>query len=74
MTNNRVKSGYQNRRTAPIDLVPDAGARSGTADGIETSEPSLAADDVEGGDLSPVTPPRRSDTLSPTNHIPPLNV
>lgn len=32
-SNNRVKSGYTNRPTAPIDMVPSAGAVSGTADG-----------------------------------------
>ncbi|KIY51374.1 hypothetical protein FISHEDRAFT_71002 [Fistulina hepatica ATCC 64428] len=36
VSNNRVKSGYPNRGKAPIDTVPDAGARSGTADGRET--------------------------------------
>ncbi|KAF9014989.1 hypothetical protein BDQ17DRAFT_1535735 [Cyathus striatus] len=41
VSNNRVKSGYQNRTTAPIDLVPQAGSRSGTSDGIETTEPGL---------------------------------
>ncbi|KAG6869173.1 hypothetical protein C0993_012272 [Termitomyces sp. T159_Od127] len=44
VSNNRVKSGYQNRPRAPIDMVPAAGARSGTADGTDTSEPSIAAD------------------------------
>lgn len=77
VSNNRVKSGYQNRGRAPIDMVPSAGARSGTADGIETSEPSIAVDetDLESGDSRPTTPlPRRSDTLSPTSQIPPLRV
>lgn len=33
VSNNRVKSGYTNRTKAPIDMVPSAGAISGTADG-----------------------------------------
>lgn len=75
VSNNRVKSGYQNRRTAPIDMVPDAGSRSGTANGIETTEPTLAIPDVERGDSSPSTAvPRRSNTLSPPGDIPPLRV
>ncbi|KAF9270500.1 hypothetical protein L218DRAFT_952614 [Marasmius fiardii PR-910] len=41
VSNNRVKSGYQDRK-APIDDVPHAGSRSGTADGKETSLPSVA--------------------------------
>ncbi|KAF5368144.1 hypothetical protein D9615_010207 [Tricholomella constricta] len=42
VSNNRIKSGYENRTQATIDMVPHAGARAGTADGIETSEPSIA--------------------------------
>ncbi|KAI0257359.1 hypothetical protein BJV78DRAFT_1277899 [Lactifluus subvellereus] len=38
VSNNRVKSGYANRQNAPINLVPDAGARAGTANGRETTE------------------------------------
>ncbi|KAF9073807.1 hypothetical protein BDP27DRAFT_1318185 [Rhodocollybia butyracea] len=41
VSNNRVKSGYNNRRNAPIDRVPQAGARSGTANGQETTEAGL---------------------------------
>ncbi|KAL0579782.1 hypothetical protein V5O48_002193 [Marasmius crinis-equi] len=49
VSNNRVKSGYTNR-TAPIDNVPQAGARSGTADGRETTMPAVLPDhDVEVG-------------------------
>ncbi|KAK1220957.1 hypothetical protein PQX77_016254 [Marasmius sp. AFHP31] len=40
ISNNRVKSGYTNR-TAPIDDTPQAGARSGTADGRETTMPPV---------------------------------
>ncbi|KAF8624762.1 hypothetical protein AX15_005656 [Amanita polypyramis BW_CC] len=48
VSNNRIKSGHQNRMNAPIDKVPGAGARSGTADGVEISEPGLAHPDEEG--------------------------
>jgi len=41
-TNNRVKSGYDNRRRAPIDMVPSAGARAGHADGVETTGMGIA--------------------------------
>lgn len=37
VSNNRVKSGYENRGKAPIDMVPSAGARAGHADGVETT-------------------------------------
>ncbi|KAJ7169555.1 hypothetical protein C8R46DRAFT_1089173 [Mycena filopes] len=58
VSNNRIKSGYENRARAPIDMVPDAGAASGTADGIETSEPGLANTDadLEQGQGTPTTP------------------
>ena len=42
MTNNRVKSGYENRTKAPIDMVPSAGARAGRADGVETTGTGIA--------------------------------
>lgn len=42
VSNNRVKSGYENRGRAPIDMVPSAGARAGHADGIETTENGIA--------------------------------
>ncbi|KAG6832247.1 hypothetical protein H0H92_004212 [Tricholoma furcatifolium] len=79
VSNNRIKSGYQNRR-APIDQVPGAGARAGTANGIETSEPSLANNDVdlEDGDgnasarlMSPRSP---EALLTPQSQIPSLRV
>jgi len=82
VSNNRIKSGYENRRKAPIDMVPGAGARAGTADGIETTELGLAhshADLEEGGgeqrspltmNLSPPTP----TALSPQSSIPHLRV
>ncbi|KAL0950826.1 hypothetical protein HGRIS_007588 [Hohenbuehelia grisea] len=47
VSNNRIKSGYTNRGKAPIDLVPSAGARSGTADGIDTTEAGLASADLD---------------------------
>lgn len=50
VSNNRVKSGYENRKNAPINLIPDAGARVGTANGRETTEASIALpDNIEEG-------------------------
>jgi hypothetical protein len=60
-SNNRVKSGYENRHNAPINRVPDAGARVGTANRLETTEASIASNDVEG----------RPDG-SRRSHIPPV--
>ena len=54
-SNNRVKSGYENRSNAPIDMIPQAGSRSGTADGMETTEASLALPDIEAGPHSPIS-------------------
>ncbi len=42
MSNNRVKSGYENRISAPIDKVPAAGSREGRADGVEITKPGIA--------------------------------
>jgi len=42
VSNNRVKSGYENRGRAPIDMVPSAGARAGHADGVEISGTGIA--------------------------------
>ncbi|KAJ7899978.1 hypothetical protein B0H14DRAFT_2556241 [Mycena olivaceomarginata] len=69
VTNNRIKSGHENRARAPIDMVPDAGSRSGTANGIETSEPGLASTeaDLEAG-LTPTAINPRA-TLSPQNSL-----
>ncbi|KAJ7655155.1 hypothetical protein DFH06DRAFT_1201727 [Mycena polygramma] len=77
VTNNRIKSGYENRARAPIDMVPQAGAISGTADGIETSEPGLANPDadLEDGQGTPtVLTTARSATLSPQSSIPTIRV
>lgn len=52
-SNNRVKSGYEDRAQAPIDMVPSAGARCGTADGKETTDSTLAAPDIEVGPRTP---------------------
>ena len=50
VSNNRVKSGYEDRKNAPINLIPDAGARAGTANGRETTDASIALpDDIEEG-------------------------
>ncbi|KAI0050702.1 hypothetical protein FA95DRAFT_1555414 [Auriscalpium vulgare] len=67
VSNNRVKSGYANRAAAPIDMVPDAGARAGTANGKETTQSSVASPDIEEGRSTP-TP--SSSSLSPR---PPLS-
>ncbi|KAF7310631.1 hypothetical protein HMN09_00605900 [Mycena chlorophos] len=56
VSNNRIKSGHENRARAPIDNVPDAGSRSGTANGIETTEVGLSAGvetDLERGGQTP---------------------
>jgi hypothetical protein len=45
-SNNRVKSGYADRRNAPIDTGADAGARAGGADGRETTEAGVASADI----------------------------
>lgn len=76
VSNNRVKSGYENRSRAPIDLVPAAGARSGTADGIETTEPGLAPqiESLEEGQPSPLSLSRTSSLLTPQSQIPQLHV
>jgi hypothetical protein len=76
VSNNRVKSGYENRQRAPIDMVPHAGARAGTADGIETTEPGLASfNDLEDGQRTPATQSTRSpNSLSPQSQIPHLRV
>ncbi|KAF8640977.1 hypothetical protein AX17_000623 [Amanita inopinata Kibby_2008] len=68
VSNNRVKSGYENRINAPIDQVPLAGARSGTADGIETSEPGLAKSEslYDEGHATPSGSSTRSPTASAT--------
>ncbi|KAF5377626.1 hypothetical protein D9615_005154 [Tricholomella constricta] len=78
VSNNRIKSGYENRTQAPIDMVPHAGARAGTADGIETSEPSIANTDAELEDgetnTARLLSPRSSSLLTPQSHIPTLRV
>lgn len=62
-------------------MVPGAGARAGTADGIETSEPGLGNFDatLEDGELTPSpllprTPRTASALLSPQSQIPHLRV
>ncbi|KAF4572646.1 hypothetical protein EYR40_004272 [Pleurotus pulmonarius] len=80
VSNNRIKSGYENRGMAPIDMVPGAGARCGTADGTETSEPGLALPDayLEDGERTPAPAimrrPITPNTLEPQNRIPSLTV
>ncbi|KAF9519846.1 hypothetical protein BS47DRAFT_1000952 [Hydnum rufescens UP504] len=55
-SNNRVKSGYTNRATAPIDLVPGAGALSGNADGTQ-APPAALPFQVNKAHISPVSSP-----------------
>ncbi|KAG6902316.1 hypothetical protein C0995_001695 [Termitomyces sp. Mi166 len=78
VSNNRVKSGYENRHRPPIDMVPSAGARSGTADGTETSEPSITNEvDLEDGEgITParLVSPRSPEALTPQSRIPSLRV
>ncbi|KAI1797632.1 hypothetical protein LXA43DRAFT_877018 [Ganoderma leucocontextum] len=75
-SNNRVRSGMNPR---PIDFVPGAGARRGTADGIETTDAPLGVvdADVEQGEAHPASPmllpptpttarPRGSTLTTPT--------
>ena len=71
VSNNRVKSGYENRKDAPINLIPDAGARAGTANGRETTEASIALpDNIEEGQRHPGGSRRSQMTLtvSPQGH------
>ncbi|KAJ7293243.1 hypothetical protein C8J57DRAFT_1268494 [Mycena rebaudengoi] len=78
VTNNRIKSGYENRAQAPIDMVPNAGARSGTADGVDTSEPGLANPDADleagHGTSALLTPLAANPSFTPQNAIPTIQV
>jgi len=66
VSNNRVKSGYEDRGSAPINLVPDAGSRAGTANGRETTEASIALpDDIEEGQRRPISSRPPPTTLEP---------
>ncbi|KIM67062.1 hypothetical protein SCLCIDRAFT_1210535 [Scleroderma citrinum Foug A] len=47
VSNNRVKSGYESRANAPIDSVPEAGARMGSANGDEYTIHSIAVSGME---------------------------
>lgn len=74
VTNNRIKSGYENRMRAPIDMVPSAGARAGRADGIETTGTGIANLDsqLEDGEALTIptmhTSPQSSNNQSLTPH------
>jgi len=79
VSNNRVKSGYRNRGSAPIDTVPYAGVRMGNADGLETTDSGLAALDLEDGQRTPNlrtpnTNVTSTENLSPDSSIPSLRV
>jgi len=73
VTNNRVKSGYENRVKAPIDMVPSAGARAGHANGVETTSTGIANLDsqLEDGEaLMTPTSPQFSNRQSLTPQAP----
>lgn len=57
VSNNRIKSGYENRPKAPIDMVPSAGARAGHADGVETTRTGIANLDSQLEDGEALTAP-----------------
>ena len=72
-----MRSGVNPR---PIDLVPDAGARRGTADGTETTEIGLGVVDPERGEGSrlPPTPGSRgvrgTSTTAPSSPTPEISI
>ncbi|KAF5337121.1 hypothetical protein D9611_003197 [Ephemerocybe angulata] len=76
VSNNRIKSGYENRKQAPIDMVPGAGARAGTANGIETTEPGLVGSQptIEDGGISPILLSTTPSESSSPGSIPNLQV
>ncbi|KZS93067.1 hypothetical protein SISNIDRAFT_550078 [Sistotremastrum niveocremeum HHB9708] len=51
-SNNRIKSGYENRTQAPIDTVPDAGSRTGFPNGVEDTHSSIKVPDLEEGEAT----------------------
>ncbi|EIN13623.1 hypothetical protein PUNSTDRAFT_94807 [Punctularia strigosozonata HHB-11173 SS5] len=75
-SNNRIRSGYDDtgraERKRPIDQIPDAGARTGTAYGVDMTDPGIASPDLETGE-GPVTPlatrPLTPNMLSPVPHL-----
>jgi hypothetical protein len=81
VTNNRIKSGYENRVKAPIDMVPSAGARIGHADGVETTGTGIANLDSQLEDGETLTTPTHTSPqssnlqlLSPQTQTPSLRV
>lgn len=59
-SNNRVKSAYPDRQSAPINKVPDAGARIGLPNGLEF--PQAAVGDAPSSPTSP--PPVRVPSVA----------
>lgn len=59
-SNNRVKSGYEDRWSAPIDKVPDAGADEGFANAMEPVEDKYAESSRAKAAASPYL--RRNDS------------
>ncbi|KAF8807239.1 hypothetical protein BYT27DRAFT_7164554 [Phlegmacium glaucopus] len=68
VTNNRVKSGYENRAKAPIDMVPSAGARAGHANGVETTETGIANLDSQLEDGETLTTPTTHTSPQSSNN------
>ncbi len=60
-SNNRIKSGYGDRSTAPINRVADAGARSGFSNGYEVTAEPLQSPTTPG-------PPRSVPAVAITPH------
>lgn len=71
VSNNRVKSGYENRGKAPIDMVPSAGARAGHADGVETTGTGIANLDsqLEDGEVLTTSPQTSNRQLLPNRTL-----
>ncbi|KAG8913935.1 hypothetical protein FRC01_004302 [Tulasnella sp. 417] len=68
-SNNRVKSAYPHPRVAPINQVPDAGARVGFANGLEIPSHGV----IEGpGSPRTSTSPARVPSLSVTGEDEPI--
>ncbi|KAG9047974.1 hypothetical protein FS837_001046 [Tulasnella sp. UAMH 9824] len=68
-SNNRVKSAYPHPRLAPINQVPDAGARVGYANGLELPQHGV----IEGpGSPRTSTSPHRVPSLSVTGEEEPI--
>ena len=72
VSNNRVKSGYENRGKAPIDTVPSAGARAGHADGVETTGSGIANLDSQLEDGEALKTPKHTSPQSLNRQLLPI--